>query len=119
MDRSGADKRIATIDDELVDRIQQRIRSNVEPEAILLIGSAARGDTHAESDIDLVVVMDVSEDETSIDKARDIHRLFSGWRVPMDVIVLTPEEFDEGQDLPGHIARVASNSGKTLYERSA
>ena len=80
---------------------------------------AARGDTHAESDLDLVVVMELTDDDNPRDKAREIYHLFSDWRVPMDIVVLSPDEFDRGRNLPGHIARVATRHGKTLYDRSA
>lgn len=90
----------------------------MDPEAILLFGSAARDETHAESDLDLVVVMELGPDENPRDKTRDIHHLFSDLRVPMDIVVLSPEQFDEGRNLPGHVARVATRHGQTLYERS-
>lgn len=34
----------------------ERIREDYEPERIMLFGSLARGDTHEDSDIDLIVV---------------------------------------------------------------
>jgi predicted nucleotidyltransferase len=117
--RSNQQSRFPTIDDTLVDRVVERIRAATDPEAILLFGSAARGETHAESDLDLVVVMELGPDGNPRDKTRQIHRLFSDLRVPMDIVVLSPEQFDEGQNLPGHIARVATRHGETLYERSA
>lgn len=111
--------RLTEIDDDLIERVRERIRSEINPQSIVLIGSAARGEAGPESDLDLVVVTRMAAGENPRDVSREIHSLFSGWRVPMDIVVLSPEQFDEGRELPGHIARVAVRSGKTLYERSA
>lgn len=117
--QSDSDSPFPTIDEGLLARIRSKIVEEFQPEAVLLIGSAARRETHPESDVDLVVVMALGNDETPWDKASQIHRLFRGWKVPLDIVVLTPREFERGQDLPGHLARTAAREGRVLYERSA
>ena len=111
--------RFPTIDEKLLSRICSEIAESFDPRAVVVIGSAARNEAHEQSDVDLVVVTPLDADETTWERARKIHRLFRGWRVPMDIIVLTPQEFRCGRQLPGHIARTAINEGRMLYERSA
>lgn len=106
---------LRAIDEELIDRIQRRIVAAYHPEEIWLFGSAARGEAREGSDLDLLVVMSVAETSSGRDRARAIRRLFRGWRVPMDVVVLEPEEFREGQDQPGHLARIATREGRRLH----
>lgn len=117
MPDTPSQSRFAEIDDDLVGRVRERIVSSVDPERIVLFGSAARGNTHPESDLDLLVVTELSSDANPRDEEREIRRLFRGWRIPMDVFVLTPTEFRRGKNLPGHVARLASRKGNTVYER--
>ncbi len=103
------------IDRKLIARVGRRIAEACQPEAVYLFGSAARGEARSGSDLDLLVVMEVSEDTTAREQARKIHSLFEDWLVPMDVVVVTPQEFARGQQLPGHITRVATRQGVRLH----
>jgi predicted nucleotidyltransferase len=106
---------LATIDEALIDKVLDRILSTCSPERVILFGSAAQKMTNSGSDLDLLVVTDLPEGTSSRDMARRLHALFEGWRLPLDLIVLTPEAFDRGVQLPGHIAAVAARDGERLY----
>jgi predicted nucleotidyltransferase len=59
---------------ELLQRVKQAVRE-VEPEAdIVLYGSRARGDAHAESDWDFLILLDGVVDDARTDAIR--HRLY-------------------------------------------
>ena len=59
---------------ELLERVKQAVHE-VEPEAdIILYGSRARGDAHAESDWDFLILLDGVVDEARTDAIR--HRLY-------------------------------------------
>jgi predicted nucleotidyltransferase len=59
---------------ELLERVKQAVHE-VEPEAdIVLYGSRARGDSHAESDWDFLILLDGVVDEARTDTVR--HRLY-------------------------------------------
>jgi uncharacterized protein len=59
---------------ELLQRVKQVVH-DVEPEAdIVLYGSRARGDAHAESDWDFLILLDGMVDDARIDAIR--HRLY-------------------------------------------
>lgn len=79
---------------------------------IILFGSLARQDADEESDIDLIVVMDTPK--------RFVDRLALVYdelvpRVATDVLVYTPEEFEELRQTRPFIME-AIEEGKVLYE---
>jgi predicted nucleotidyltransferase len=83
------------------------------PEKVILFGSHARGEAGPDSDVDLLVVMPVSGSKR--EKAIEIAVALHGIRVPKDIIVTTPEEFEWRKDIPGTIERPAVLEGKVLY----
>ncbi len=106
---------LAIIDDALTERVKERILEACRPRAIYLFGSAARGEAGEESDLDLLVVMEPEDGMTARQQARRLRKLFSGWKLPMDLIVLAPEEYLRQVRLPGFIARTAKREGILLY----
>lgn len=60
--------------DDLLEQVKQTVHE-IEPDAdIILYGSRARGDAHAESDWDFLVLLDGEVDDERIDSVR--HRLY-------------------------------------------
>lgn len=55
---------IAEEDRDLIDRFVQKLRALPRLEAVVLFGSIARGDAHRDSDIDLLVVLDMDDPES-------------------------------------------------------
>ncbi len=106
---------LQTIDDEAIRQIRDHIVEACNPEAIILFGSVARGEAGPESDLDLLVIMELPSGRTNRDQVRELSDLFPDRLIPMDLIVLTPEQYREGQRLLGHIARVASKEGVRIY----
>jgi uncharacterized protein len=94
---------------EMVNRIVEHFR----PEKVILFGSNARGEARADSDVDLLIVMDVrgSKREAQLEVRRALHDI----RVPKDVIVTTPEEFEGRRRVVGTIERAAWREGEVLY----
>jgi len=104
------------ISDKLIDAIRTRLVDAFAPERIILFGSQARGTADERSDVDILVVCQVSDGRRSLRLAMD--RALWGLRLARDIIVLTPEEFERDRHIPGTIARPASLEGKVLYERA-
>jgi predicted nucleotidyltransferase len=86
-----------------------------DPERIILFGSYARGMAGPDSDVDLLVVMPVegSKREKAIEIGVALHDI----RVPKDIIVTTPEEFEWRKEVVGTIERPAARAGVVLYAR--
>ena len=93
-----------------------RIVDRFNPERIILFGSAARGEATRDSDVDLLVVMPV--EGLKRQKQLEIRRELRGIRVPVDIVVSTPEEFHWRQEIVGTIEYPAVKEGKVLYARS-
>lgn len=79
---------------EEVHRIVHRLVSDYGAERIILFGSYAEGRAGEDSDVDLLVVKDTKADFYT--RVREARRSFRDRtrRLPVDVIVLTPQELD-------------------------
>lgn len=96
-------------------KMVNRIVKEFQPEQIILFGSQARGEGGADSDVDLLVVMEVegSKREKQLELRMALHDI----HVPKDVIVSRPEEFEWRKEIVGTIERPAAREGKVLYAR--
>lgn len=102
------------ITQEQINEVSKRIVRNFKPQKIILFGSYANGTPTEESDLDLLVIKD--SDSPSRLQNRKIRRLLSDLRIPIDVIVKTPEEFRTYRDIIGTIIYPANKFGKVIYE---
>src|SRR4030042_600146 len=89
-----------------VDRIAKRFH----PDKIILFGSRARGQGGLNSDADLLVVMPVEGSKRQ--QAVQIDLALEGIPIPIDLIVVTPEEVEKYSDVMGTIIREAVREGK-------
>lgn len=101
----------------VVSDMVERIVSEFDPDRVLLFGSYARGTADEGSDVDLLVVMPVVVSRRAL--ATDIDRLLIDRRVPLDVVVVTPEEFERHQSQVGTAVRPAVQAGVVVYARAA
>ena len=99
----------------LIDRLVKRIVKKFDPEQVILFGSQAREDAEPDSDVDLLVVMDVKG--SKLEKCVEIRIALHDILVPLDVIVTRPEDFAWRKDVVGTIEWPASREGKVLYAR--
>jgi len=97
----------------MVERIVERFR----PEKIILFGSHARGDGTADSDADLLVVMNVNGSKRQ--QAVQIDLALEGIMLAADILVATPEEVERYRNCIGSIIREAVREGRVLYDRAA
>ncbi len=104
---------------EIVEALQ-----NMNPIKVILFGSYAKGNVDADSDIDLVVILDEDHIPTTYDEKLDMRvaaitalvRL--NQRVPIDVIVYTKAEYQELMKTKGTFLTELSETGKTIYEKA-
>ena len=100
-----------------LDEIVQRIVEGFNPQRIILFGSWARGSARPDSDVDLLIVMDVEGSKRK--KATEIDVALVGIPVPIDLIVVTPSDVERSVDSIASIIAPAMREGKVLYERAA
>jgi predicted nucleotidyltransferase len=99
----------------LIRRMVKRIVQEFDPDQVILFGSRARGDAGPDSDVDLLVVMDVKG--SRLEKSVEILGALREFIVPKDILVTTPEDFSWRKDIVGTIEWPASREGKVLYAR--
>ena len=99
-----------------LEKVVERIVQGIQPDKIILFGSHAREGYEGKSDYDLCVIKEGVEHRRKL--AQRIYKLLYGVGVPVDVIVETPERFDELKDDPFLVYNEIAKDGKVLYERS-
>ena len=94
--------------------VMQPIVETVDPEMVIVFGSAARATMTAESDVDLVVVKDVSDLEAM--KARAAVCLPTG-HPPVHIVPATRRLLNDLRDSPSWVYGPAMAEGIVAYER--
>lgn len=110
--RSLAESEVALLRD-----VVGRLLSVRRPAAIIVFGSHARGDAHAGSDLDLLIV--------ERDNPLPRHRRAAAYRMALlgidrdiDVVVYTPKEIEEWSSVPNAFITTVLREGRILYEDS-
>ena len=114
-------KLIATL--EQIQKIAQQIAQKFQPQRIILFGSYARGNPTSESDVDLLVVMDVGEKDIG-EITRRIYESFDpplwskGSLLParLEVHIMKPDEFEGSLLRRGVFVTNIAVEGVVIYE---
>jgi len=110
---SGSPERKKLLEQELA-RYVRVLTEHGNPEKVILFGTLATGLIHEWSDIDLIVV-----EETELfflKRLRQVRKLLQP-RVGMDIMVYTPEEFNQlSTERPFSRDEIVAK-GKVVYER--
>lgn len=102
------------VDDKIIAEIVRRILTVIQPDRIILFGSAATGEMTKDSDIDLLIV----EPEIK-DRKEQYFRIRKSLRdidYPFDILFITTEWFENSKDFVGGLAYPANKHGKVIYE---
>ncbi len=95
----------------------ERIATGFRPDKIILFGSRARNQGRPDSDADLLVVMAVNGSRRQ--QAVQIDLALTGIPIPIDLLVVTPDDVAKHRETAGTIIHEAVREGKVLYERAA
>jgi hypothetical protein len=102
--------------DQALHEVVHRLVKALDPVAIDLLGSRARGTARPDSDFDLMVVTRPEDGEAGYDYARPMRR--SSVAVsPATCCRFPAPDFLEDKDDPTSLCFEAANHGKKLYER--
>jgi predicted nucleotidyltransferase len=96
----------------MLQEIVRRIVEVAQPDRIILFGSAARGEMGPDSDVDLLVVKAVAHRGRLTE---EIYMNLFGIRVPVDVVVVTPDDIERQRDKIGSIIGPALRDGREVY----
>ena len=103
------------LDQDTLKEIITRIVDVVEPEKIILFGSAARGRAGRHNDIDLLVIKDGGD---SLDLMTQIYGRLHGVGAAVDAIVVSPEDVERFRDSHALVIKPALRDGTVVYESS-
>ncbi len=96
-----------------LDEIVRRIVDFAHPDRIVLFGSAARGEAGPDSDLDLLIIKTDVVHRRRL--AQQIYLNLFGIGVPVDVIVVTPEDVEFFGDKVGSVIGPAIREGIEVY----
>jgi predicted nucleotidyltransferase len=100
-----------------IDEMVRRIAAAIDPDRIIIFGSNARDQTHADSDVDLLII--APSDEPRWKRTVPLYRLLAGIGVPKDLLWWTPDEIGQWEHVPTHFVATALREGEVLYEPAA
>ena len=102
--------------EEMIFEIVSKIKREYYPNKIILFGSYAYGQPDRDSDIDLLIIKNTQE--RPIDRRVAVARIASDPKrlIPLEVIVLTPEEVRERLEIGDQFLREILGRGDVLYE---
>ena len=102
------------VTDALLSEMVSKIVKHFHPEKIILFGSRAWGKPTGESDLDILVIMNL--EGSPIRKAAEISRIARPRFLPMDIIVQAPDEIEHRIEIGDPFVRRIMCKGKVLYE---
>jgi predicted nucleotidyltransferase len=74
-----------------------------------------QGKTHKHSDLDILIVSEKGIESPRKESVR-IRRALKGIHMPMDILVVPEDKFEELVQTPGLIYKEALTKGKVVYE---
>lgn len=97
-----------------IQKVVQQIAKLFHPEKLILFGSYAYGEPHEGSDIDFLVV--VPHPPSRKEAWRVAHEFRQELSLPVQIIFMSTEEFEETKEVVGGLAYPAHHWGRVLYE---
>jgi uncharacterized protein len=98
-------------------QITETLVERVHPEKIILFGSQAAGEERADSDIDLLVIL---ESDLRRDQRQElVSRALRPRRFPMDILAYTPSEVANCAASPDSFIAHILRTGRVLYDRQS
>ena len=101
------------LDQATLNDIIARIVDVVEPERIILFGSAAQGGADRHSDVDLLIIKDGGD---PLDFMAQIYSRLFGVGTAVDAIVVSPEDVERFRDSHALVIKPALRHGTVVYE---
>jgi predicted nucleotidyltransferase len=106
-----------TISQRKIEEVAARLGKASNAQKVILFGSYACGVPREDSDVDFLVVSDSSLPRHK--RSRQLYALFDQYPFPMDILVYTPREVEDGVRTPdSFVARVMAQGIEVYATRS-
>ena len=104
----------STTTDEQLQEVINRLVLGLHPERIYLFGSKSRDEADEDSDYDLMIVLPNSN-LPRYKRESQTYDLLWGLKTPVDVVVLTREEFQNTSKVKTSLVSTVKTQGKLIY----
>lgn len=101
----------------LLDDVVKRLVGNIDVIKIVLFGSYSTGSYTKDSDLDLFVIAKTKE--KGVKRHAHVSALLEPRKLPMDIIVKTPEEIKKREKYFDPFISNINKNGRVLYEKKA
>lgn len=101
----------------VIDSIVKKLVETIDPKAIILFGSLAKGKNHENSDIDLLIVWDEEKGLNNTQRRIKLRKLLGFVEVPIDILTCTSEELKEAMKDDKSFTANIVKEGKVIYGR--
>lgn len=95
-----------------INSIKEQLVKKYKPEKIILFGSAARGETTPDSDLDFLIIKRVRDDP--YERMVKVYGLVDK-NMAADFLIYTPREFRERLELGDPFIKTILEEGRVLY----
>jgi len=85
------------------------VAQDLHAQSACLFGSYARGEAREDSDVDILLMMDSELPRPK--RAALAYRALRSWKVPKDILVYTPPEFDAWKEVEGSPCHCIASEG--------
>ena len=101
---------------EIISEIVEKLKSEYEPQKIILFGSYAYGNPREDSDLDLLILKET--DKRRVDRFVRVKRIIYNptRKIPISPLVLTPEELTYRLRIGDDFIKEITRKGIVLYE---
>ena len=106
--------RVVDADQQLLEEIVGRLAAAAQPARVIVFGSVATSTAGTDSDFDLLVLLDDVTDPRA--ESVRLRRVLRGIAVPLDVVVMATQRFEETKHVVGGLAYPAHHYGRVIYE---
>jgi len=105
------------INKEIIEEVKTRLVKTYDPIAIYLFGSYAWGNPTEDSDLDLLIIIEESDERRYKRQNIGFDALW-GLGIPKDLFVYTKKEFEQGLKDTVSLCSKIKKDGKVLYEKA-
>ena len=102
------------VSSEMLEEVKARLIVAYAPKSIILFGSYAWGEPGPDSDIDLLIVVESSEEKMP-HRSLAGRRVLRGLKLAKDILVYTAKEFNTLASDPSTLVSKINQQGKRLY----
>ena len=105
------------INQKILTELSQKLASELNPLKIYIFGSHAWGEPETYSDLDLLILVENSDEPKARQATRAYRALRDFSNIPIDILVRTIDEFQSLASIKSTLFHKIQNSGKLIYER--